>query len=182
RGCARRDGPLVGSDPMLDLRPVAPGDAPAVHQFLSDPEVAKWLRPKGVSGPFTLAECEAAIPAQVAHWAAHGFGVWLAWEGEDCVGRCLLKHSIVDGRGEVEIGWAVARPRWGRGIGTAMGRHALEAAAEHGVTNVVAFTRTDNRASQCVMEKLGLTYERDFTHAGLPHVLYRAIRERGAHA
>ena len=30
------------------------------------------------------------------------------------------------------------------------------------------------------MEKLGLAYERDFEHAGYPHVLYRTIRERNA--
>jgi hypothetical protein len=28
-----------------------------------------------------------------------------------------------------------------------------------------------------VMEKLGMTYERDVEHAGLPHVLYRLARE-----
>ena len=174
--------PLVASEPMLDLRPVRPGDAPAAHQFLSDPEVARWLRPAGVTGPFTLAECEAAIPAQVAHWGAHGFGVWLAWDGENCVGRCVLKHSIVEGRGEVEVGWALARAYWGRGVGTSMGRHALSAAAERGVSNVVAFTRVDNLASRRVMEKLGFVYEREFVHAGLPHVLFRTIRERDSHA
>ncbi|MFL5860702.1 MAG: GNAT family N-acetyltransferase [Solirubrobacteraceae bacterium] len=165
---------------MLDLRPIQPHDAPAVHQLLSEPDVAVWLRPHGVSGPFTLEECQAAVPAQVAHWSAHGFGVWLAWDGERCVGRSMLKHSIVDGRGEVEIGWAVARSHWGRGVGTSMGRHALAAADERGVTNVVAFTRVDNRASQRVMEKLGLAYDHDFVHAGLPHVLYRIIREHDA--
>jgi hypothetical protein len=28
------------------------------------------------------------------------------------------------------------------------------------------------------MEKLGMTYERDVEHAGLPHVLYRLTRGR----
>jgi ribosomal-protein-alanine N-acetyltransferase len=165
---------------MLDLRPVEPGDAPALLTLLSDPEVARWLRPKGVSGPFTLEECGAWVAADVAHWAAHGFGAWLAWDGKECAGRCLLKHSIVEGRGEVEIGWAVASRYWGRGVGTAMGRHALAACAERGIDNLVAFTRADNLASRRVMEKLGLTYERVFEHAGYPHVLYRTIRERTA--
>jgi len=166
---------------MFDLRPVQSSDAPALHTLLSDPEVAMWLRPRGVTGPFTLTECEAMLPRALAHWAAHGFGYWLAWDGEACAGRCLLKHSIVDGRGEVEIGWAVARPYWGRGLGTAMGRHALAAAAEHGISNVVAFTRVDNLASQRVMQKLGLAFEREFAYAGLPHVLYRTIRESNPH-
>lgn len=165
---------------MLDLRPVQPGDAPSLHGLMSDPEVARWLRPKGVSGPFTLNECEAGVAAGVAHWVAHGFGPWLAWDEGECAGRCLLEHSIVEGRSEVEIGWAVASRYWGRGVGTAMGRHALTVSAERGIANLVAFTRADNVASRRVMEKLGLVYERDFEHAGYPHVLYRTIRERNA--
>jgi RimJ/RimL family protein N-acetyltransferase len=31
-------------------------------------------------------------------------------------------------------------------------------------------------ASRRVMEKLGMAYERDVVHAGLPHVLYRLRR------
>jgi RimJ/RimL family protein N-acetyltransferase len=165
---------------MLDLRPVQAGDAPALHAVLSDPDVAAWVRPKGVSGPFTQEECEEWVALDVAHWAAHGFGAWLAWDGGECAGRCMLKHSLVEGRGEVEIGWEVASRYWGRGVGTAIGRHVLTAAAEHGIGNVVAFTRVDNLRSRRVMEKLGLTYERVFEHAGYPHVLYRTIRERTA--
>src|ERR1700748_3237745 len=132
---------------MLELRPVALGDAPALHALMSDPEVARWLRPRGVSGPFTLEECEAWVVSDAAHWAAHGFGPWLAWGGAVAAGRCLLEHSIVDGRGEVEIGWAVASRYWGRGVGTSLGRQALTAAAELGIDNVVGFTRTHNVAS-----------------------------------
>jgi RimJ/RimL family protein N-acetyltransferase len=133
---------------MLDLRPVQPADAPALHALMSDPEVARWLRPKRVSGPFSLQECEAMAFKDAAHWAAHGFGPWLAWDDDICAGRCLLEHSVVDGRAEVEIGWAVASRFWGRGVGTAMGRHALAASAQHGIANLVAFTRVDNVASR----------------------------------
>ena len=165
---------------MLDLRPVQPADASALHALMSDPEVARWLRPKGQSGPFSMQECEAMAVRDAAHWATHGFGPWLAWDGDIGAGRCLLEHSVVDGRAEVEIGWAVASRFWGRGVGTAMGRHALAAGAQHGIANFVAFTRVDNVASRRVMEKLGLAYERDFDHAGYPHALYRTIRERTA--
>ncbi|HEX3689924.1 MAG TPA: GNAT family N-acetyltransferase [Solirubrobacteraceae bacterium] len=162
---------------MLDLRPVRPGDAGALHALLADADVARWLRPKHLSGPYSLRECEAIAARDAAHWGAHGFGPWLAWDGDICAGRCLLEHSVVEGRGEVEIGWAVTSRCWGRGVGTAMGRHALAAGAERGIANLVAFTRVDNVASRRVMEKLGLAYERGFHHAGYPHVLYRTIQE-----
>jgi ribosomal-protein-alanine N-acetyltransferase len=165
---------------MLDLRPVQAADAAALHAVMSDPDVARWLRPKSVSGPFSLEECEAMAVKDAAHWGAHGFGSWLAWDGDRCAGRCLLEHSVVDGRGEVEIGWAVVSRYWGRGVGTAMGRHALAAGAQRGITSLVAYTRVDNLASRRVMEKLGLTYEREFERAGYRHVLYRTIRERNS--
>jgi RimJ/RimL family protein N-acetyltransferase len=54
-----------------------------------------------------------------------------------------------------------------------MGQYALADAASLGLDSIMAYTRVDNRASRRVMEKLGLHYERDVEHAGLPHVLYR---------
>jgi ribosomal-protein-alanine N-acetyltransferase len=136
--------------------------------------VAAWLRPAGQTGPFTLAECETMVARKVAHWTAHGFGMSFAWEGDACVGLSIIQHSVVNGRGEVEIGWTVARERWGQGIATYLGRDALAVASSLGLRRIVAFTRTDNAASRRVMDKLGLRYECDFEHAGLAHVLYCA--------
>jgi len=157
---------------MLEIRPASTGDVDALLEFLGDPEVAGWLRPAGRQGPFTRAECEATLARKVAHWTAHGFGASLAFRDGRCVGWSILQHTRAAGHSEVEIGWAVVRDMWGQGIATELGRHALDAASEAGFERVVAFTRPDDAASRRVMEKLGLRYERDFTHAGLPHVLY----------
>jgi ribosomal-protein-alanine N-acetyltransferase len=43
--------------------------------------------------------------------------------------------------------------------------------------DVVAYTVPANAASRAVMEKLGMVYEGDIVHAGLPHVLYRLRRD-----
>jgi RimJ/RimL family protein N-acetyltransferase len=159
---------------MVALRSVGLSDALALHGLLSDHEVAAWLRPAGRSGPFSLNECEAIVVEKVAHWTAHGFGMSLAFDQGVCVGRSIVQHNVVNGRGEVEIGWAVARERWGQGIATELGQHALATAASVGLRRVVAFTRPDNGASRRVMEKLGLRYELDFDHGGVAHVLYCA--------
>lgn len=157
---------------MLEVRPPTPEDVEALLEFLGDPEVARWLRAAGQEGPFTRAECEATLARKVAHWAAHGFGASLGFVDARCVGWSILQHARVSGRSEVEIGWAVVSDMWGRGIATELGRHALASAGEAGFERVVAFTRPDNFASRRVMDKLGLRYERDIEHAGLPHVLY----------
>jgi ribosomal-protein-alanine N-acetyltransferase len=159
---------------MLDLRALGAGDADHLHGLLGDPALARWLRPSGVTGAFTLEECERLVTEDVAHWTAHGFGPWLAFENGECVGRALLKHAIVAGRGELEVGWTVARRHCGRGLGTTLARYALSAAAARGIDDVVAFTRVDNHASRRVIEKVDLRREQEFLHVGLPHVLYRS--------
>jgi RimJ/RimL family protein N-acetyltransferase len=157
---------------VLEIRPVTADDTDALLQILGDPEVAYWLRPAGQSGPFSRAECEQIIVRKLAHWTAFGFGMSLAFSDGRCVGRSTVGYNLVDGRAEVEVGWAVVRHSWGRGLAGGRGRRARAAASHAGVERIAAFTRPDNLASRRVMEKLGLQYQRDFTHAGHPHVLY----------
>jgi RimJ/RimL family protein N-acetyltransferase len=154
----------------VEIRELIATDAPAVHSLLGDPEVAAWFRS---SGPFTLEECEDMVAKKVAHRAAHGFGWYLAWEGDDCVGWSLAQYCILDGLSEVEIGWTVASSHWRRGIGTLLGDRALAEVAPLGLDSVIAYAREDNPASQGVMRNLGMTYEKSFVTRGLPHVLYR---------
>lgn len=157
---------------MLEIRRVTADDTDALLQILGDPEVAYWLRPAGTSGAFTRGECEQIIARKLAHWDAHSIGMSLGFVDGRCVGRSTIGYNLVDGRAELEVGWAVTRDMWGRGIATELGRHALAAAAEAGFERVVAFTRADNVGSRRVMQKLGLCYSGDFMHTGHPHVLY----------
>ena len=56
-------------------------------------------------------------------------------------------------------------------------REAVRAAfTTLGIDDLISYTVPDNAASRAVMEKLGMTYERDVENAGLPHVLYRLAR------
>lgn len=155
---------------VLDVRPLSASDGPAVHSLLGDPKVASWFRD---DEPFSLSECEQFVGRQLGHLAAHGFGMALGWEDDECVGWSLLQFTIVDGASEVEIGWTVASGRWGQGIATELGRHALGRAAGLGLHSLVAYARAENGASRRVMEKLGLEFEKQFERESRPHVLYR---------
>ena len=158
----------------LTYRAVSADDGPSLAVILAQAEVARWLRPVGNPAPFSLAECAARAVEDAAHWAAHGFGPWVVLEGHEVLGRGGLRYRVLNGRAELEVAWAVAAPRWGQGVATAIGRKAISFARELGVGEVVAFTRVDNVASLRVMEKLAMTREREFQHAGHPHVLARA--------
>jgi len=113
----------------------------------------------------------------LAHWQRYGYGQYILRDatGGTFVGRAGLRHLPVDGNDELEILYALDTPFWGRGLATEFATALRVLALEKlNAPSVVAFTLTTNRASQRVMEKSGLRYERDITQADLPHVLYRA--------
>ena len=157
----------------LELRPIDAHDGPVLRELVGHPEVWAWIARKGDRAPVAEAQCDAWARRDAAHWELHGFGKWLVLEHGAPVGRGGLSITFVEGRPEVELGWAVARPEWGRGIATRIAHEALTEASRLGLRGVVAFTRPENAASLRVIEKAGLRFERELEHGGWPHVLFR---------
>ena len=115
-----------------------------------------------------------------AHWNQHGFGLWVFRDKTNgkFAGRGGLRHIVVTGNEEVELAYALMPAYWGQGHATEIAKRSLKIGFEmlH-LTNIVCFTMTTNYASQRVMQKAGFSYERNITHANLPHVLYRMTAE-----
>lgn len=140
---------------------------------MNHPQVAKTL-----GGTRPDEQWESYVRKDIAHWDVHDFGAWHAFERstDQLVGRIGSHITLVEGVVEVELAWAVHPDHWGQGYAAELAAPARDLVFSRGVGSVVAFTLTDNTASRRVMEKLGMTYERDIVHADLPHVLYRASR------
>jgi RimJ/RimL family protein N-acetyltransferase len=116
------------------------------------------------------------LARNLKHWDDYGFGLWILRElgGGEPVGRAVLRHLLVDGVDEVEVGYAFYPPFWGRGLATEVATACLELGRRTlGLTTIVAVTSPDNLASQHVLEKVGLVYERDFMHEGARSSLFR---------
>jgi RimJ/RimL family protein N-acetyltransferase len=161
----------------LRLRPFVPEDEPLLRRLHQHPEVAATL-----GGIRTDEEVHRFALRYVAHWKAHGFGlrVWEDRTTGEPVGRGGLHVLMIDGRPEVEVGWAILRERWGEGLATEGGAASLgEAWGTLGLREVVAVTLPENHTSRRVMAKLGMTLEREVMHAGLPHLLHRLRRPHG---
>jgi len=115
------------------------------------------------------------------HWEKCGYGIWVFRQQSDrrFVGHGGLRNVTLGGKNEVEVAYAVMAEFWNKGVATEVATVSLKVAFERvGMENIVAFTLPTNWASRRVMEKVGLRYERDIDHAGLPHVLYRIKREK----
>jgi len=69
--------------------------------------------------------------------------------------------------GEIEVGYSVIKEYWGRGIATEAAQGWMEFGFnKFGLDRIVAVAVLANAASQHVMKKLGMTYEKTETHYG----------------
>lgn len=125
------------------------------------------------------------LERNLAHWAQHGFGLWVLRDRSSgtTIGRAVLRHLQVGDDDEVEVGYGFMPDYWGRGLATEITLACLEIARDLlGLESVVAITLPSNVASQRVMEKAGLEYEREITHEGVLHLLFRTPRAGGTSA
>jgi ribosomal-protein-alanine N-acetyltransferase len=135
---------------------------------------AQMMAPLG--GVRTEAETAAYLHRNLAHWAEHGFGIWLlrATASGRVMGRAGLRHIELEGRTEVELAYALLPEFWGSGLGTEIARACVTIGLEWlGLPSLVAVARVDNVASHRVLLKSAFVAEREIRHAGLPHILFR---------
>jgi RimJ/RimL family protein N-acetyltransferase len=118
----------------------------------------------------------AYLAGNLQHWTDYGFGLWTLRElgGGDPIGRAVLRHLNVEGVDEVEVGYAFYPTFWGRGLATEVATACLGfGRRDLRLATIVAVTRPSNVASQRVLLKAGLVYEREFLHEGAPSALFR---------
>jgi RimJ/RimL family protein N-acetyltransferase len=149
----------------LELRPIGPADADQLWHLHQDPGIARWY-----AGAWNMSRAREFAIATGRAWQTRGVGKWLACRREDAmlIGRGGCSLAMIEGREQLEIGWAIREEYWGRGYATEIGRSGLAFAFDtlH-VERVVAFTEVHNLRSRAVMERLGMTYVRDFSSPGL---------------
>lgn len=147
------------STARLTLRPFTLADAGFMLRLLNEPS---WLRYIGDRGVHTLAEAERYLEeGPLASYAQHGFGfeaVVLQETGET-IGLCgLAQRAYLDAP---DIGFAFLPEHAGRGLAF----EAASAVMAHargvlGLRRILATTRDYNQASQKLLSKLGLQFER----------------------
>lgn len=130
--------------------------------------------------PLARAESDAFVDRIEAHFAEHGYGLWVVEHEGDFLGFTGLAWAPgLPFSPCLEVGWRLARHGWGHGYATEAARAALEVGLEL-VDSVVSFTAVRNERSWRVMERLGMRRESEFDHPRVPegsplrrHYLYR---------
>jgi RimJ/RimL family protein N-acetyltransferase len=138
-------------------------DAQLLFELDSDPEVMRFIS-KGKPTP--LARIQSEIIPKFLDYYRHNppQGFWAAHlrDGGSFIGWFHLRPDRISAN-EMELGYRLQRPVWGRGLATEGSRVLIDKAfIEWGCEKVCARTLADNLASQRVMEKAGLCFECDF--------------------
>jgi RimJ/RimL family protein N-acetyltransferase len=167
----------------LILRPLVEADAPAYADIRYHPQVARWLPPAADVDPLENARRTIAYFAQ--RWAADGHGPWGLFLRQGDEAGALIGHGglrvIPELDGRTELLYALHPAAWGRGYATELGRVSLRYGFERrGLASIFAITMPDNRASQAVMTRLGMTWRKRVTHGNIEAVWYEIERGRFA--
>jgi [ribosomal protein S5]-alanine N-acetyltransferase len=156
------------------------GHVDEIRRLHTDPQMMAML-----GGVRDHASTSAYMARNLAHWEEHGFGIWVLRDPATggVAGLGVLRHLDVEGADEVELGYALLPAYWGRGLATEIARTCVRLGLDTlALPSLVAITLPENRASQRVMGKAGLVYERTIEHGGLVHVLFRTAGEAGDQA
>jgi len=176
----------------VTLRPWRASDLAPFAALNDDPAVIEHL-----SGRLTRDESDALAGRIGEHIAQRGFGLWaldvpqLGFAGFVGLSAPVPFELGLPGIAPHphEIGWRLARAAWGQGYATEAATLALRHAfGPLRLAQVVSFTVPANRASQAVMQRIGLTLRGEFDHPRFAaghrlrrHVLYAADAPVQAH-
>ena len=164
--------------PRLYLRPFTPVDLNELAAINADPEVMRYT---GNGQPLSRAETQSRLNSYISHRQQHGFGLWAAIHKQHqvLIGFCGLQ--FVHGHREIEIGFRLAQQYWQQGLAT----EAAGTSLRYGfrvlrLERIIGLTRSENVASQRVLEKVGMRYlEEAWYYDAL--LMYYAV-SRGEHS
>lgn len=165
---------MIETDRLI-LRRFTLDDLDAFSLINADPVGMRYI---GSGVPQSKEQTRERLAAILNHWRCHGFGL-LAVVYKDnsaMIGFCGLQ--FLDNTDEIEVGYRLARSYWGRGIATeAAAASLMYGFCELRLDRIVAVVHPDNLASQRLLEKIGLRYEKEAHYYNID-VKYYAISQQ----
>ncbi len=143
----------------LRLRDFTLNDADDYYQaIMCDPDVRRYL-PGG--HPLPRDHAESILRFFIEYWDTHHMGgLAIIHKAENrLIGQCGLQ--VVPGtEDEVEVYYALAKACWGQGIAPEAAHACLRYGFESlNLDRIVALFMPENKASERVMVKIGMTYQ-----------------------
>lgn len=164
----------------LALRPFREDDLPRVKAILGDPNVMTFSDDGALDHTACREWVKRAMQSAIDHSLPLTLAICLKPDGR-LIGYVKLAndpHRVIEC--EAELGFRLAHDCWGRGIAT----EAAQAIVAHatclpGTKRILAIVDPNNRQSVRVLQKIGMTYERDVMFEGYDYPDHRFSLELG---
>jgi ribosomal-protein-alanine N-acetyltransferase len=152
----------------LSIRKFDMGDLASMLAVFGDPQVMHFG-----DGPQDRDWVQGWLAIHMQGYDRQGYGPYALVEREhgQVIGYCGLFHfPDINGQPEVEIGYRLARSKWGCGYATEAAGAVRDFAFNNiALTRLIALIDPHNTASIHVAEKIGMRYEADVMLAGYTH-------------
>lgn len=161
--------------PRLLIREFTMDDLDALTEVFADPQVLWWQE-----APNTREQTRASLARTLERYRADGMAEYavVLRAGGEVIGSCGPVLREVEGERLPELGWDFRSDHWGRGYASEAARAVLTHVGDLGLPRIYSFITPDNRRSQGVARRIGMTVERRIVWADLPHDLW--ARDVGA--
>jgi len=155
-------------------------DKPEFALMNADPEVMQYFLRR-----LDESESNAFVSRIESHFAARGYGLWAVElkQNKEFIGFIGLTCTSFESDFTpcIEIGWRLKKSCWGNGYATeGAGGCLFYGFNTLGLTEIYSFTSVLNKRSERIMQKIGMTKIKEFSHPNVPaanplnkHVLYR---------
>jgi ribosomal-protein-alanine N-acetyltransferase len=165
---------MIETERLL-MRKFTPADLERLIEIRSDDEVA-W----GIGGATAQSRefNEDRLQFHFDCYEKHGFGMMaMIWkETGEFFGWSGLQP--LQETGEIEVGYGMAKEYWRRGIGVECAQAWLKFGFEKcGLERIVAVALPDNVGSWRIVEKCGMTFEKNVENYGMNLVLYAISKD-----
>jgi ribosomal-protein-alanine N-acetyltransferase len=145
-------------------------DSENLYQLNLNPNVVKYTGDKAFE---SIAEAENFL-ANYKDYEINGFGRWAVntKSNGEFLGWCGLKY--VKELNETDIGFRFFEEHWNKGFATESAKACLKYGFENlNLKTIIGRAMAENVASQKVLEKIGMNYEREFNFDEHKGLIYR---------
>lgn len=164
----------------LILRELMPCDDAGMFELDSDPEVHLYLGNKPVTSIEQSREAIAFIRSQyiengIGRWAVieKATGNFMGWSGLKLITTEINGHTMFH-----DIGYRLIKKYWGKGYATESAIAALNYGFnELNLTEIYGMADVDNKGSNNILKKIGLSFIEVFDYDGIMHNWYKVERK-----
>jgi ribosomal-protein-alanine N-acetyltransferase len=171
---AKFEFPTIGTERLL-LRMFEERDLDSAFRLFNDNDVQKYLSPENKR---TRKRLKVTFEKLRLRWEERGFGIWCVCEksSRQMIGYCGFQY--LDKTRTIEIVFAYLKEHWNKGFATEAANACLGFGFERlEIERIYAVIHPENTASQRVLKKIGMSFDRASEHYQMNLTTYTIARE-----